>query len=249
MKNFHFNFLVQNLFQYCCENKRFCRINYRKKASEPPPPPPPPPQKVDCYQFFEIFEKGVTKLRLPENWQINSSSEYYRILKHDTIHDIPIFDMYIRNNLEFTIRVFAVCIPANHEIYMKFSKFVKNITLSNLVQEISQYCICEGIKNEKPFQYTNQHSAPKIFNPNVTTPSTFKKFYTSTSCSYICKTNICTNCQKFETQKILYEVMNLIPAKTKAPNSKISTERLKLAFQHYRTENKFLKEKIDELVR
>ena len=43
------------------------------------------------------------------------------------------------------------------------------------------------------------------------------------------------------------EAMNLIPAKTKAPISKTSTERLKLAFQHYRTENKFLKEKIDEL--
>ena len=41
--------------------------------------------------------------------------------------------------------------------------------------------------------------------------------------------------------------MNLIPAKTKAPISKTSTERLKVAFQHYRTEKKFLKEKIDEL--
>ena len=30
--------------------------------------------------------------------------------------------------------------------------------------------------------------------------------------------------------------MNLIPAKTKAPVSKASTERLKLAFQHYWTE-------------
>ena len=94
MKSFHFNFLIQNLFQYCCENERFCRINCRKKASEPPPPPPPS-QKVDCYQSFEQFEKGVTKLHLPENWQINSSSDYYRILKHDTIHDIPIFDIYI----------------------------------------------------------------------------------------------------------------------------------------------------------
>ena len=43
------------------------------------------------------------------------------------------------------------------------------------------------------------------------------------------------------------EVINLIPAKTKAPISKTSTERLKVAFQHCRTENKFLKEKIDEL--
>ena len=109
-----------------------------KKAS---PPPAPPPQKVDCYWSFEEFEKRVTKLHLPENWQINLSSDYYRILKHDTIHDINIFDIYIRNNLEFTIRVFAVCIPANHEIYMKFSQSVKNITFSNLFQEISHYCI------------------------------------------------------------------------------------------------------------
>ena len=50
---------------------------------------------------------------------------------------------------------------------------MKNITLSNLVQEISHYCICESIKNKK-IQYTNQHSVPKIFNPNVTTPLTFR---------------------------------------------------------------------------
>ena len=59
---------------------------------------------------------------------------------------------------------------------MKFSKPVKNTTLSNFVQEISHYCICEGIKNEKNIQYTNQHSVPKIFNPNVTIPSTLQNF-------------------------------------------------------------------------
>ena len=218
-----------------------------KRASPSPPPPPPPPQKVDCYWSFEEFEKRVTKLHLPENWQINSSSNYYRILKHDTIHDIHISDIYIGSNLEFTIRAFTVCIPANHEIYTKFSKSVKNITSSNLVQEISLCCICEGIKNENFFQYTNQHSVPKIFNPNVTTSSTFTKFCRLTSCSYIC-----TNCQKFGSQKTSYvqksikkqEAMNLIPAKTKAPISKTSTERLKLALQHYRTENNFLKKKL-----
>ena len=49
-----------------------------------------------------------------------------------------------------------------------------------------------------------------------------------------------TDCQK-------QEVMNLIPAKTKATSSKTSTEHLKLTFQHYWAENKFLKEKFDEL--
>ena len=107
---------------------------------------------------------------------------------------------------------------------------------------------------KKNFQCVNQLSVPEIFNPNLTTPSTVIKFYRSTSCSYIRKTNICTNCQKFKNQKTYVQksikkqvVMNLIPAKTKAPISKTSTEHLKLAFQHYRTENKFLKEKIDEL--
>ena len=91
----------------------------------------------------------------------------------------------------------------------------------------------------------NQNFALKIFNQSVTTPRTFTEFYRSIACFYVCKANICTNCQKFENQK--QEAMNLIPAKTKASISKTSTERLKLAFQHYRTENKSLKEKIDEL--
>ena len=77
---------------------------------------------------------------------------------------------------------------------------------------------------KKIFQYMNQLSIfPKIFNQNFTTPSTVIKFYRSTSCSYIRKTNICTNCQKFENQKPYVqksikkqEVVNLIPDKTKA---------------------------------
>ena len=82
---------MQNLFQYCCQNEKFCLSLATKKASAPPPPPP---QKVDYYRSFEEFEKRATKLHLPESWQINSSSNYYRILKHGTIHDIPIFDIY-----------------------------------------------------------------------------------------------------------------------------------------------------------
>ena len=70
-----------------------------------------------------------------------------------------ISDIYIRANLEFVICVFAVCIPTNHEIYMKFSKSVKNITLSNLVQEISHYC--GGIKNEKNFNTPTNILFPK----------------------------------------------------------------------------------------
>ena len=40
---------------------------------------------------------------------------------------------------------------------------------------------------------------------------------------------------------------NLIPAKSKAPISKLSNERVKVTLQHYRIENKALKPKIDQL--
>ena len=38
--------------------------------------PRPLPQKIDCYRPFEEFEKIVTKIHLPENWQIT----HYQII-------------------------------------------------------------------------------------------------------------------------------------------------------------------------
>ena len=55
----------------------------------------PPPQKVDCYQPSQEFEKKTIKIHLSENWQINSLLNYFRILQHDTIHDVSIFDVHI----------------------------------------------------------------------------------------------------------------------------------------------------------
>ena len=86
-------------------------------------PPPAPPQKGDCYRSFEEFEKKVTKLHLPENWQINSSSNYYRILKNDTIHDIPIFDIYI---LETIYNLLFVCSQCAYQLTMKFIQNLVN---------------------------------------------------------------------------------------------------------------------------
>ena len=152
--------------------------------------------------------------------------------------------------------MFAICIPVNHEIYKKYEKSVKNVTLSNLVKEINQYSICEGTKDRQLFQYTDQQVVPKKFNPNdienFTTPT---KYYRSSSCFFISNTQLCTNCNNFQNSRRSQiqksnkkqEAMNLIPAKPKAPISKTSSTRIKLTLQQYRIENKFLREKNDEL--
>ena len=96
-----------------------------------------------------------------------------------------------------------------------------------MVHESSHYCICGGIKNEKPFQYTNEHCVPEMFNPNITTPWTFTKFciFPKPTSASIAKN---LEIKKTYVQKAIkkQEAMNLIPAKTKGPISKTSTEPL-----------------------
>ena len=45
--------------------------------------------------------------------------------------------VYVGNNLEFTNGMFTMSTLANHEFFIKFSQFVKNILLSNLVRELA----------------------------------------------------------------------------------------------------------------
>ena len=72
--------------------------------------------------------------------------------------------------------------------------------------------------------------------------------------SFIFKRN-CTKCLNFDSNKVTQikkmttkqSATNLIAAKSKAPISKLSNERVKVTLQHYRVENKAWKSKIDEL--
>ena len=212
------------------------------------------PEK-DCYKDFEELCQRVSNLKLPPNWNIEFGTNLH-IFKNDEIHEIPIFDLFFNNDLNFIIRVFTWCLPTDHEIYKRYKNSVKKIFVSNLVKEIMQYHVCQGMKNENTFQYSDQHIIPKKCDPfKITTKSAETKFYRGPSCTILSTTQFCTNCIKFESKKIAQftkltkkqNATNAIPAKPKAPISKLSTERLKSTLQHYRIENKLLKSEIEEL--
>ena len=61
------------------------------------------------------------------------------------MHEIPVFDVYFNNILRLFIRVCASCLTRDHKIY---SKYVKNVIFSNLEEELTAYCMREGIKND-----------------------------------------------------------------------------------------------------
>ena len=125
--------------------------------------------------------------------------------KKDEIHIIPEIDIFIDSDLNFTIRVFAWCLEKDHEIYKKFDKSVKKITLSNLIKEIAQYHICMGIEIGNKLPSTDKHVVTKIFNPglhNVTTKKFETIYYRCPSCLLLCHVEFCTNCNKFQNLKI-----------------------------------------------
>ena len=84
--------------------------------------------------------------KLPDDWQI--SDKRYHIFQESKSYEISNTDIYIGEDLEFTIHVFYWCIQLDHEIYITCKK------KSHLVKVISSYNICSGTKSqqaERPF--------------------------------------------------------------------------------------------------
>ena len=125
------------------------------------------------------------------------------LYKIDPIHENPVLDIFISDTFNFIIRVFAWCLPTDHEIYKNFNSSVKNITVSNWVQVLSNYRACEGIKNKQVLSYCNQHVVLKKFDPFVNNNKySENKSYRSPSWILLSSNEICTKCLNFESNKM-----------------------------------------------
>ena len=81
---------------------------------------PPPAESTNphlCKRFDELF-KVVANLNVSPNWRI-SFCNILHIFQKDEVHEIPLFDVYFSNKINFIIRVFAWCLPTDHDKYKK----------------------------------------------------------------------------------------------------------------------------------
>ena len=76
--------------------------------------------------------------------------------KTDTIYENPVLDIFDSDTFNFIILVLALCLPTDREIYKNYKSLVKNITVSDLVKVLSNYRVCEGIKNQQVLSYCNK---------------------------------------------------------------------------------------------
>ena len=113
--------------------------------------------------------------KLPHDWQMSEKKSH--IFQNRKSYEISSTDIYIGEYLEFIIHVFYWCIPLDHEIYTKCKK-----KTSNLIEVISAYNICSGIKSQQA-KKTISHSVPKTFDfsQNSSVPFHQVTFYYSIS--------------------------------------------------------------------
>ena len=152
------------------------------------------------YADLHEFKKRISSLKLPDDWQ--TSDKQNHIFQKSKSYEISSIDIYVGEDLEFIIRVFSWCIPLDHEIYTKYKKTMKNITLSNLIKVISYYNICSGIKDDQAKKTAICYSVPKTFgfSQNTSVPFNQVTFYPSISCVLLIDKpdESCKNCIKFE---------------------------------------------------
>ena len=207
------------------------------------------------YKSFQTFISRITKLKLPEGWQSEISSDTVKIFMFDKVHSCPQLEIYVDTTLSFTIRNYSWSLPDDHEIYKAYKRSVKNITLSSLISILSSYDVCCGVSDSSLFQsvHLKKHIISKHFTLfSDESPLQQTEYHRSPDCILL-KSNegICEHCnnhmKKADKSLKRSALAITVPAKLNAPISLTSPERLKLTIQNYRIENKSLKLQISKL--
>ena len=97
------------------------------------------------YKFFDEFVKRITLFKAPQSWKIAISSALVSVTKADLIHILPMYEIHIVPSLTFTIRDFTWKLPDSRNICVQYSRSVMNITLSNIVNILSNSKLCQGV--------------------------------------------------------------------------------------------------------
>ena len=171
-------------------------------------------------------------------------------------------EVHISDGLEFSIWVFGWPLPVTHVIYKEYKRSIQHVTLSQLLNEINSYTLCEGVKNDDgrcrkhPIlqnQPTTSGSADESdageeFNPFNTCRSYHRHPYCQVLVDEGNKCSQCQSCEKtIEASRKRRNAKLREPAKPNAPVSATHPMRLKLTLKDQRFKIQKLEEKIAEM--
>ena len=118
-----------------------------------------------------------------------------------------LYEIYTNDTPAFRIRYFLWMLPNNHELYTTYFHSFQNITVSNLINILTSYDVCNGISDVASASFI-EHSVLKYFSLSlpeaISSPLFRSKCYRHPSCSIflaVGNTN-CTYCSKAETKEM-----------------------------------------------
>ena len=218
----------------------------------------PPPDRF-CYKDFKDFVRRTNQIRFKDGWSVHENSDYIevRLVQNDFI--VPKFQLFTDVSLNFSIRVFGWMLPKGHSIYTKYQQSNFNVSVSNLIAEIETYVICDGIDASAVSNSLNivRHTVPQLFNfknyQEMNLPRVHQKEYLRAEyCDLLLPSEkVCQSCNKLRIRTSVELKRKssalLVPAKTKAPVSLTSPERLKLTLGMNRLRCKELEKRIETM--
>ena len=215
---------------------------------------------LPTYKSFEEFNLRISKLKISP-WKIEYCSTYTKIFVLDNIHSVPYLEIYVLDNFNFTIRCLLWNLYAEHQNFIECGNYIESMTLSILINKLNKFYLCPGMENNtllnamRNLNLNNNetailHSVPKNYDPTqVQTPIQQSTFYRSKSCTMLLSDKeMCLGCRKEEGKLMKAEkrktLTQSMPAKSKAPISQTSVNRLQLTLSNFRLENEGLKSQI-----
>ena len=207
------------------------------------------------------IQKRIVKLSLGNCWEVKIQNNLAILNYVTSNYVIHKFQIFIDQSLSFSLSVYGWMLTEDHELYVMHNRSLLNVKLSNFIQRLENYVLCDGITTPDPNKECSfqKHVIPKIFNYSEYQQLQFKprshqdEYYRPITCKLILtgnpsEKNTCSPCcflhQKFISERNhKVSVLNQ-PAKLNAPTS---PERIKLTLQNQRLKCKQLQQELSKM--
>ena len=204
------------------ERRHICKIqdsNVPERKEEP------------VYRTFSELCSKISKLKL-KGWTFDQHTDKILFQMITETYLLSPIELIVDESLGFSCAVFGWLLPDDHELYKMHFRSVRNISLSNLLCELSEFKVCPGLDRSNKLLC---HSVPCKINldDSFDHDSQSKQFYRPKECDLLVIIDQhCLHCLKFKTAtekecSLKSKHLNK-PAHKNAPLSQTHPNRVKL---------------------
>lgn len=195
------------------------------------------------YSTFAEVCSRVSKCKL-DNWTVDERERELRISNFCHPFIVPKYQLIICIELEFTIAVYGWLLPDTHDIYSKYRRSIRNVTVSNILKEIEAFVVCDGI-TERPDVV--EHVIPQEIDLDIdgVQCSYYQKIYRSKDCFVLNDLPSCTNCDLLPLTKEKRKKSEQTAIHINAPITTASHARLVATVKEQRKDLLELKKKLE----